>query len=70
MLKIAAKQNTQKPGLGMMAWLATDGGRRCPICGRFARPDQVGYIGGNVRTTQGPMHVSAYGHLPGYGCNK
>ena len=55
-----------KPKLSMMAWLATDGGRKCPMCGRYAKDTELGFIGGS-----GPrIHISAYGHLPGFGCNK
>ena len=55
-----------KPKLSMMAWLSTEGGRKCPMCGRYARQDELGFIGGS-----GPgYHISAYGHLPGFGCNK
>lgn len=52
--------------MGMMAWLSTDGGRRCPQCGKFAKPDELGSIGGRY----GDAIVSMYGHLPGRGCNK
>lgn len=58
----------QKPKMGLSfgAWLATAGGTRCPMCGKFAKPSDLGFIGGS-----GPnIHVTAYGHLPGKGCNR
>ena len=51
--------------LDVMTWLHTEGGRKCPFCGRFAKPEQLGWVGGS-----GPgIIVDAYGHLPGFGCN-
>lgn len=53
-------------GLDMMTWLHTEGGRKCPMCGRYAKPRELGWIGAS-----GPcIRVDAYGHLPGFGCNK
>lgn len=59
----SSQDNT--PRMPMMAWLSTDGGRRCPMCGRFAKEDQLGYVG----YSGSGFRVSAYGHLPGFGCN-
>lgn len=55
-----------KPKLSMMAWLATEGGRKCPMCGRYAKEAELGFIGGS----ESGFHISAYWHLPGFGCNK
>jgi predicted nucleic acid-binding Zn ribbon protein len=54
------------PKMSMMAWLATEGGRKCPACGKYAKAEQLGYTGFK---TAG-MIVNSYGHLPGYGCNR
>ena len=54
----------------MMAWLATEGGRKCPQCGKYATPNQLGYTGGLYNIGGVLTHVSSYGHLPGYGCNR
>ena len=56
----------------MSAFLATDGGRRCPQCGKFAKASELGSIGEFLYNSDGRRigHYSAYGHLPGYGCNK
>lgn len=60
----------EKPQMGMSAWLATDGGRRCPMCGKFAKADELGFVGGTYEANGVVAHIHAYGHLPGYGCNK
>jgi len=51
-----------QPRMGMMAWLSTDGGTRCPQCGKFAKPDQLGPIGGPLVDDSGRStgHVSVY----------
>jgi len=59
-----------KRELSMMAWLATEGGRKCPQCGRFAKADELGYTGGSYNIGGVLTHISSYGHLPGYGCNR
>lgn len=65
-LLIAVTDGSIKPKLTMMAWLATEGGRKCPMCGRYAKEAELGFVG-----SSGPeFHISAYGHLPGFGCNK
>lgn len=58
--------------MSMMTWMATEGGRRCPQCGKFARRSELGPIGGTFVNADGKVvgHVSMYGHLPGFGCNK
>lgn len=54
------------PKMEMMQWYATEGGRKCPMCGRYAKAEDLGDLSrwiGNAR-------VSAYGHIEGRGCNK
>ncbi len=53
-------------GLDMMTWLHTEGGRKCPLCGKYARPSELGWVGARGRG----IVVDAYGHLPGFGCNR
>ncbi len=58
-----------KHKMDMMTWYATEGGRKCPMCGRYARARDLGnlsfYTSGSVIA-----RISMYGHLPGKGCNK
>jgi hypothetical protein len=54
----------------MMAWLATEGGRKCPQCGKYAKEAELGYTGGLYEIGGVLTHISSYGHLPGYGCNR
>jgi len=57
--------------LGMMAWMATEGGRKCPMCGRYAKTEELGNLSRNFGTPDGGWaHISMYGHLPGFGCNQ
>lgn len=35
-------------GLGMMDWYASDGGRRCCYCGRWAKPTDLVSQGGPI----------------------
>lgn len=56
----------RKPRLSFSVWLNTDGGRKCPMCGKYARQEELGWIGSNSPG----CHIDAYGHLPGFGCNK
>lgn len=60
----------KKPEMGMMAWLATEGGRKCPACGRYAKSSELGSTGGVYRNGRLVTHISSYGHLPGFGCNR
>ncbi len=63
---ILTNDSSPDHGLSMSAWMATEGGRKCPMCNRYARPSELGWVG-----LSGPgIVVDAYGHLPGYGCNK
>jgi hypothetical protein len=62
-LQLARKQ------MGMMCWMATEGGRKCPQCGRYAKTETLGNL--SFYTTGIVVaRISMYGHLPGYGCNK
>lgn len=65
-----ADPSDEKPIMGMMAWMATEGGRKCPQCGRYARPSELGSIGGRCSVGGNVTIISMYGHLPGFGCNK
>lgn len=69
-LPASAGSVTPKREMGMMAWLATEGGRKCPVCGRYAKESELGYTGGYINTGGVIAHISSYGHLPGYGCNR
>lgn len=56
----------KKREMSMMTFMATEGGRKCPNCGRYAKRDELGWCG-----VRGPGFImDAYGHLPGFGCNK
>ena len=61
---------TPKREMSMMTWIATEGGRKCPACGRYAKADELGYTGGWLKTGAAVIHVSSYGHLKGFGCNR
>jgi len=50
--------------LGMAGWLATEGGRKCPDCGRYAKKADLGWIGLYAPN----LLIDAWGHLPGTGC--
>lgn len=56
----------------MMEWYATEGGRKCPECGRYAKSSELGFTGGFMYDESGKRigHIASYGHLPGFGCNK
>jgi len=51
-------------------FLATHGGTRCPQCGRFAKQEELGNLSHNVQSGAGWAHVTMFGHLAGFGCNK
>lgn len=61
----------KQQSLGFMAFLATDGGRKCLQCGRYAQPKEIGNLSKWFYNEIGEKvaHISQYGHLPGYGCN-
>ena len=60
-----------KPDHGMDygTFMATEGGRRCPMCGKYAKKGTVGNLSFTADIGGGWTHISMYGHLPGYGCN-
>lgn len=59
-----------KRAMSMMAWYATEGGRKCPACGRYAKAEELGSTGGVIKLSGMVCHISSYGHLPGFGCNR
>jgi hypothetical protein len=59
-----------KREMSMMAWMATEGGRKCPACGKYAKAEELGSTGGYFNDGQIVVHISSYGHLPGFGCNR
>jgi len=64
-----SKQDNSASRMGMMAWFATEGGTKCPMCGRYAKAEELGNLSFNTTGTV-IAHESAAGHLPGFGCNK
>ncbi len=54
------------PTMGFRAFMATEGGRKCPQCGKYAKSSELGNLSFNYKGGR----VSMYGHLPGFGCNK
>jgi hypothetical protein len=62
------KMTNKKPKheMSMGTWLATEGGRKCPMCGRYAKARELGWLGCNTPT----LCLDIYGHLPGKGCNR
>jgi len=61
---------TDQPQMGMMLWMATEGGRKCPQCGKYAKASELGSLGGRCVINGCVTIISMYGHLPGFGCNK
>ena len=61
-----------QPQMTMRTWIATEGGRKCPLCGRYAKAEHLGYLGGHMADGNGKVigHISVYGHLEGCGCNR
>lgn len=60
-----------KPDHGMSfgLFMATEGGRKCPQCGKYAKRDELGNLSFKTQFPHGWAHISMFGHLPGYGCN-
>lgn len=55
-------------GMDYGTFMATEGGRKCPLCGKYAKPKTLGNL--SFYTTGSVVaRISMYGHLPGYGCN-
>lgn len=65
-----APGSVPKRELTMMEFMATEGGRKCPACGRYAKESELGFTGGTFNVGGSPVHISSYGHLPGFGCNQ
>ena len=65
MIRITLAPPAHPPRMGMMAYLATDGGRRCPQCGKWAKAKDLG----NLSFSDECGTVSMYGHKRGKGCN-
>jgi hypothetical protein len=61
-----------KPKISTMTFMATEGGRKCPHCGRYAKFTELGWVGTHFTDPRGLPSVilDSYGHLKGYGCNK
>ena len=59
-----------KRELTMMEFLSTEGGRKCPACGRYAKTRELGFTGGYINVGGVIAHISSYGHVTGYGCNR
>jgi len=52
-----------------MEWCATEGGRKCPMCGRYAKAETLGDL--SFYTAPPTVaRITMFGHLPGYGCNQ
>ena len=66
-----AEQEEEGDKTSMMQFLATDGGRKCPLCGRYAKPGELGNLSHTFYDPTGKWQgrLSRYGHLPGHGCN-
>ena len=56
-------------GMDYGTFMATEGGRKCPLCGKYAKRGTVGNLSFICRPGGAIIHISMYGHLPGYGCN-
>ena len=56
----------------MSVWYATEGGRKCPMCGKYAKADDLGNLSFPIADASGAVvgRVSRYGHKPGTGCNR
>lgn len=50
----------------MTMWIATEGGRKCPICGRYAKRDDLGDLSFGGKG----LLVTVYGHKNGCGTKK
>lgn len=70
-LSIADDTPKAEPPMLMSVWLATEGGRKCPQCGRYAKREELGSLSYFFVDANGDRgHVSMYGHVAGFGCNK
>jgi len=54
----------------MLMWISTEGGRKCPQCGRYASRGDLKDLSYSARHDDGRhTHVSMFGHAAGRGCN-
>jgi hypothetical protein len=64
-------ESVDRPKMPFGLWLATEGGRKCPQCHRYAKAAELGNLSFCYKTEYGGRgHVTMYGHLPGFGCNR
>jgi len=58
--------------LTMYAWMATEGGRKCPVCGRYARQEDITSERVRIRNQDGQAvgSFTLVGHRRGAGCRK
>lgn len=69
MLEATTADKLPKNEMSMMTWMATEGGRKCPMCGKYAKAKDLGWVGFHATDHNGNgMIVDAYGHL--HGCGK
>lgn len=54
--------------LGAAACATDSGVPRCPLCGRYARHEDVGQVGHRFRAGNDVGYVTIHAHLPGRGC--
>jgi hypothetical protein len=58
------------PIMSFGLFMATEGGRKCPQCGKYAKQGELGNLS-RISISDGILvHVTAYGHKEGFGCNK
>lgn len=59
------------PDHDYMTWMASEGGRKCLLCGRYGKQQEMARIGPTC-CNHGSVIVcgAKYGHLPGFGCRK
>lgn len=62
--------NKPDHGMSFGLFMATEGGRKCPMCGKYAKRSELGNLSFKTEFRQGWAHITMYGHLPGYGCNR
>ena len=68
--ELKVRHDLPEPEMGMMQWLATEGGRKCPQCRRYAKREELGNLSFNFGDGDIRGRVSMYGHKPRTGCRK
>ena len=59
------------PEYDYITWYNSEGGRRCLLCGRYGKQQEMAWLGPTCRNHGSMIVCSAkYGHLPGFGCRK